>query len=58
MDIVPSDIPEQEIRKEADFRTHRAGLTTQSGGPIPLKIMSQPSTKRYRDNYEKIFKHK
>lgn len=55
MDIVPNDIPERDVVEEVNYRTSRAGLTTRSGGPIPLKTMSTSSTEKFRRNYDRIY---
>lgn len=39
MEIVPDDMPKEELRQEVNRRTHRAGHTTREGGPVPRKIM-------------------
>jgi len=57
MEIVPNDIDPVEFREEVNFRSSRAGLTTRSGDPIPLKIKSRPFTEQGRINYVRIFGH-
>jgi len=60
MDIINPELrgmPEEDYREELNIRSHRAGYTTRDGKPIPLKIMSRPSTDMYRKNYVKIFSH-
>jgi len=57
MEIVPKDAPEHEVREEINSRTHRAGYTTRSGGPVQPKIMSRPASNAYRENYRRIFGH-
>ena len=37
LDIVPSDMSKRDFVEEVNYRTTRAGLTTRSGGAIPLK---------------------
>lgn len=55
MEIVPDDISPVELREEVNSRTHRAGYSTRSGGPIPLKIISMPLSEQGRRNYDMIF---
>jgi len=40
VEIIPKDVNPQDLREEVKSRTHRAGYTTRSGGPVPLKIQA------------------
>ncbi len=57
MEIVPKDISQAELKQEVDMRSSRAGLTTRSGGPIPLKTKITSLSDRGRENYSRIFGH-
>jgi len=60
MDIVNPELrgmPQEEYRQEVNRRTFKAGHTTREGGPIPLKSMSKPGGKKYRENYKRAFGH-
>jgi len=61
MDIVPQDISPVELRKEVNFRTHRAGLTKPDGSPIGAgkgDRFRPLNKKKFDNNYESIFGHK
>ena len=38
-ELVPRDVKEDELRDEVNHRTHAAGYTTRTGGPIPRRII-------------------
>ena len=49
---------ESNVREEAIRRGVKAGTCNSEGGPVKSdKIRSMPATKRYRENYVKIFNH-
>lgn len=33
-------MPQKDYLQELNIRSHKAGYTTRSGGPIPLKVMA------------------
>jgi len=58
MDLVPENVSETDLRDEVNRRTAKAGYTTRLGEPpYRTKIMQQPPTEQYRENYVKIFGH-
>lgn len=57
-DIVPFNADEKQLREEVNSRTAKAGYTTRRGEcPYRTKIMIQPPTRKYEENYVKIFGH-
>lgn len=57
-EIVPNDVSEKDLRDEVNRRTARAGYTTRLGEPpFRTKIMSMPASKKYEENYRRIFGH-
>ena len=40
MEIIPKDVNPHDLREEMNGRARRAGYTTRSGGPVPLKIQA------------------
>ena len=40
MEIVPPDVSKRELLEESNYRSSKAGYTTRTGGPIPLKIQN------------------
>ncbi len=46
---------ESNVREEAIRRGVKAGICNSEGGPVSSdKIRSMPSTKKYKENYDKI----
>jgi len=57
-ELVPTNVSESDLRDEVNRRTAKAGYTTRLGEPPHrTKIMSQPSSDTYRNNYVRIFGH-
>ena len=57
-EIVPSNVSDNDMRDEVNRRTARAGYTTRSGeAPYRTKIMIRPPSKKYEENYVRIFGH-
>jgi len=50
MEIVPPDMSKKDLHEEVNYRTHRAGYTTRSGGKKPLKIQTTVSWGRPKLN--------
>lgn len=57
-EFVPEKVNEKDLRDEVLRRNSRAGYCTRLGEPPNrTKIMSQPSSKQYEENYKRIFGH-
>ena len=57
-EIVDWNESEDNIREEVNRRTSKAGYTNREGGPPSSgRIVSKPASKKYRENYVKIFGH-
>jgi hypothetical protein len=58
MEIVPANVSEKDLKDEVNRRTAKAGYTTRLGEPpYKTKIMSMPPTKKYEENYRRVFGH-
>ncbi len=65
MDIVSVTESESNVRDEVNRRTYKAGYTDRDGQPKISRndgagkgdVPRPCNTKRYRENYERIFKH-
>ena len=57
-EIVPQNESYANIKEEVNRRTSKAGYTTKHGEPAGrTKIMAAPPTKKYEENYVRIFGH-
>jgi hypothetical protein len=57
-ELVPNNVSDKDLKDEVNRRTARAGYTTRFGeSPSRTKIMAQPPTKQYEENYVRIFGH-
>ncbi len=57
-EVVDWNESEVNVREEVNRRTCKAGYTNREGGPLATgRIISKPSTLRYRKNYRRIFGH-
>lgn len=58
MELVPDNVSEKDLKDEVLRRNAKAGYTTRLGEPpYHTKIMLAPPTKRYEENYRKVFGH-
>jgi len=58
-ELVSFNHDEKDVKDEVNRRTARAGYTTRLGEPpYRTKIMAAPPSKRYEENYTRIFGHK
>jgi hypothetical protein len=57
-EIVSDKVSESDLKDEVMRRNAKAGYTTRFGEPTRrTKIMAQPPTAGYRDNYARAFGH-
>jgi len=57
-ELVPMDVPAEDLRDEANLRASKLGYCTRRGEPpYRTKIMMAPPTKRYEQEYIRIFGH-
>lgn len=57
-ELIPSDVSEKDVREEACRRGAKLGHCTKYGEPpFRTKIMAAPPTRKYEENYIKIFGH-
>ncbi len=63
MDIISSSESDSNVREEANRRTYKAGYTDSDGQPMVSRnygagkgdVPRPCDTKKYRENYERIF---
>jgi len=57
-EIIPFNVPEADLKDDINRRAARLGYTTKHGEPAGrTKIMAAPPTKKYAENYVRIFGH-
>jgi len=57
-ELVPWNANTKDVKEEINSRTSKAGYTTKHGEPAGrTKIMAAPPTKKYEENYVRIFGH-
>jgi hypothetical protein len=58
MEFVPDNVNEKDLKDEVLRRNAKAGYSTRLGEQSGrTKIMSMPASKKYRENYRRIFGH-
>lgn len=58
MELVPDNVSEKDLKDEVNRRTAKAGYTTRLGeSPYRTKVMAHPPTRKYEENYVRIFGH-
>jgi hypothetical protein len=55
---IKDSVSDEEVTRESNLRASKMGYCTKDGLPEGrTKIMSMPPSKKYEENYKKIFGH-
>ena len=57
-EFIPDNVSEKDVTEEANYRASKCGYCTREGNPMfRTKIMIHPPSKKYEENYARIFGH-